>query len=88
MYLAQTSEPKTLTELDDEEIKLCASLYAVCEKTKDKMIISFLLNFLMLRVSNKRQGRKELLEVARSGQQREEQRTSRLKQFFGGLGGR
>lgn len=87
MILAQTKEEKTLTELDDNEIKLCASLYAVADKTHDKMITSFLMNFLRLRVSHKRQGRKELLEVARSGQQREELRSSRLKQFFGGLTG-
>jgi hypothetical protein len=76
-----------MTELDDYELKLVAQLYAVCTKTKDVMITSFLLHFLRLRVSYKRQGRKELLDVARSATQREDMKVSRLRQFFGGMRG-
>lgn len=87
MMLGKTDDHKTLTELDDYELKLVAALYAVCEKTKDKMILTFLLNFLRLRVSYKRQGRKELLDVARSSTQREDMKVSRLRQFFSGVRG-
>jgi len=87
MYLGQTSDHKTMTELDDYELKLVAQLYAVTKKTKDVMITEFLLNFLRLRVSYKRQGRKELLDVARSSSQREDQKISRLRQFFSGVRG-
>jgi competence protein ComGF len=87
MLLAKTEDPQTLTELDDQEIKLCSALYAVAQHTNDAMIANFLLHFLRLRVSNKRKGRQELLDVARSGQAREELRSSRLKQFFSGIRG-
>lgn len=85
MFLGKTEDHITMTELDDYELKLVAQLYAVCTKTKDVMITSFLLHFLRLRVSYKRQGRKELLEVARSSTQREDMKVSRLRQFFGDM---
>lgn len=85
MLLGKTSTPKILSELDDREIRLCAALYAVAEKAKDEMILSFLNNFLLLRVSNRREGRKELLEVAKSSNDREGGKLGRLKSFFGGV---
>lgn len=85
MLLGNTRSPKILTELDDREIKLAAALYAVSEKTGDTTIISFLTNFLLLRVSNKREGRKELLEVAKSSRSESEGRLGRLRNFFGGM---
>jgi hypothetical protein len=87
IFLGETRDEKTQTELEDYEIRLIASLFAVVETTKDKMIASFLLNFLRLRVSYKRQGRKELLDVARSSTQREDMKVSRLRQFFSGVRG-
>jgi 3-polyprenyl-4-hydroxybenzoate decarboxylase len=93
LILAETRTPKLLTEVDDEEIRLCAALYATSENlamfdvTQEKMIQSFLLNFLQLRVSNKRLGRRELLEVAKAAKDIPEQRFSRLKSLFGGKQG-
>lgn len=89
LILAETKNPKLLTELDEYEIKLCAALFSVCEQLKlnnvggDEMLTSFLDNFLKLRVSHRRLGRKELLEIARSAQQAPEQRFSRLRNIFG-----
>ena len=87
MFLGKTEDAITMTEIDDTEVKLCAALYAITEKTRDKMIASFLLHFLRLRVSYKRQGRKELLDVTRSSTQREDMKVSRLRQFFSGVRG-
>jgi hypothetical protein len=84
MILASTKNPKTLTELDDREIKLCAQLYAVANKTRNRMLTIFLWNFLNLRVSYNRKGRSELVDIARSGQMREEQKTGRLRNFLFG----
>jgi flagellar motor switch protein FliG len=85
MLLGNTKQPKILSELDDREIRLIASLFAVAEKVNDTMILSFLNNFLLLRVSNKRQGRSELLDVAKSSHEGEASKISRLKSFFGGV---
>lgn len=93
LILAETRSPKLLSEIDDMEIRLCSALYAVSESVamfdvhQEKMILSFLNNFLQLRVSNKRLGRRELLEVAKSAKDIPEQRFSRLRSLFGGKQG-
>lgn len=93
IILAKTESPKLLSELDDYEIKLSAALFAASENIKmvdvmeEKMIQNFLLNFLMLRVSHKRQGRRELLEIAKSARDQPEQRFSKLRNIFG-VGGK
>lgn len=83
MILGETKRPKILSELDDYEIKLCAALYSVSEKTKNKLVSDFLDNFLLLRVSHHRQGRKELLEIAKAGRENSESRMNKLKQMIG-----
>ena len=83
MLLARTDNPKVLSEIDDKEIRLCASLLTVAERMNDKMISNFVNNFLLLRVSNRRKGRTELLEIARGVKEMPEQRFSRLRNLFG-----
>ena len=89
LILGETKNPKLLTELDDYEIKLASALFAVSENVsmhdvaEEEMIKKFLENFLKLRVSHKRQGRRELLEIAKSAREIPEQRFSRLRNIFG-----
>lgn len=84
IILARSDKIAILTELDDREIKLCAALYTIADRTKDVMIANFLLHFLELRVSKARKGRSELLEIAKSAREQPEQRFSRLRNLFGG----
>lgn len=84
MLLGRTQYPKVMTELDESEIKLCAALFSVAERTRNTMILSFLENFLLLRVSHKRKGRQELLEIAKSSKESTENRWSKLKNIFTG----
>lgn len=83
MILAETKQPKVLSEIDDAEVRYTASLFAVALATKNKMLLSFLDNFLLLRVSYRRQGRKEILEIAKAKNQEPEQRLGRIRQFLG-----
>src|SRR3972149_1730262 len=86
MLLAKTENPKVLSEVSENEIRLSASLFAVGEKMEDNMILSFLNNLLLLRVSKMRKGRGELLEIARSVRDMPESRLNKLKTLFSGIG--
>jgi hypothetical protein len=83
MILANTKEPKLLTELDDYEVRLCAALQTVATETNNVMLSNFIRNFLQLRVSYKRKGRSELLELSKASRTEPEGRVSRLKQILG-----
>ena len=85
MLLAKTEYPKMLSEVNDSEIRLISALYAVAERTKNVMIINFLLYFLQLRVSHKRKGREEVLKIAQSSKNESDAKFSRLKSIFSGM---
>ena len=83
MILANTANPKLLTELDDLEIRNIAALWTVAEKTKNQMLLTFLTTFMQLRVSYKRKGRSELLELSKASRVEKEGAISRFKQMVG-----
>jgi hypothetical protein len=83
MILATTKKKKLLTEIDEAEVVSLACLKVVAAKTKDSMLNDFCDNFMLLRVSKKRQGRKELLEIEKASRQMPEQRLGFLRRFFG-----
>lgn len=83
MILGITKDPMLLTEIDDIEVKQCAALETVADATKNVMLKSVVKNFLKLRVSYKRQGRKELLELSKASRTEPEGRVSRFKQLLG-----
>lgn len=85
IMLAETKHSKTLSHLSHNEVLMVAQLFAVAEKTRNKMMALFLENFLLLRVSLERKGRGELLEIAKAGQQREESKFSRLRSMIPGF---
>ena len=83
MILAESRDPMLLSEIDEHEIKACAALLVVAKKCGDHMLKEFVFNYLRLRVSKKRKGRSELLDIARSAKEVPEQRLSGLRKFFG-----
>lgn len=85
MLLAKVHEPKTLSEVNEAEIRHASSLFVVAKKMDDAMLANFLESFLLLRVSKARKGRDELLQIARSAKEAGENRTGRLKSFLQGL---
>ena len=85
MILAKSQNIKLMTELSDYQLNLCAMLYSIAEKTKNNMLETLLTNYLQLKVSNKRKGRGELLELAKQSRADRESRFTRLKQMLGGV---
>lgn len=82
--LAKSDKIKILTELSDNEIKLCSALYVVGTKMNDEMLLQFLTEFLNLRVSKTRKGRLEILKIAQSSAERQDSRLSKFKSIFMG----
>jgi hypothetical protein len=85
MILAKTKKATLLSELSTDEINLCSQLYVISDVFDNKVLGNFLAKFLRLRVSKSRQGRKELLSIAKSIKE-EPEKFSRLKRIFGGFG--
>jgi hypothetical protein len=87
MYLAKTTDPKILSDINENEVKLCAALYTIAIKMKDEMLMNFLTNFLLLRVSKSRKGRGELLQIAQSAREATQEKMGRLARIFQGIRG-
>jgi len=60
----EPDKPKTLSDLDDDEIYALTILYSWAEKTKSSLMKSFADNFLQLRRSRYRLGIRELVLLA------------------------
>ena len=82
MLLAKVHDPRVLSEVSDVEIRYCAALDVVARKMNDTMLGDFLNSFLLLRVSRTREGRKELLQIAKSAREGSESRMMRFRQMF------
>jgi len=65
MLLTREQKIKLLTELDDQEIRLIASTLSIAERFKLDFVKKFLHNFMLLRVSLRRKGRNEIIEIAK-----------------------
>lgn len=84
MILAKTENKKILSEVTDYEIRLISALFTIAKKSKNDLILDFLENFLLLRVSHKRKGRDELLKIAQSAREGSDSKMNRLRQLFTG----
>lgn len=84
--LARTENIETLSETTDEEVKLISALSTISERYKLGMINDYLGNYLKLKVSLHRQGRKEIQEIAKPSPASEERAKSGLRNLL--LGGR
>ena len=85
LLLAETKEPKLMSELGAEEVKLVSALKTVADEVEAEMLKMFIDNFLQMRVSLKRQGRREILEVSRATTGTEERMRKGLRSVILGL---
>lgn len=85
MILSKASDPKQLTRLNETEIKLLTSIITIGDYVKSSLINDFAVNFMLLRISQKGEGRKEILEIARQATE-ETRQVGKLRQLlsFGG----
>ncbi len=84
MILGKSEKIRLLTDIDDAEIKQVAALLVVADVVKDDNLKNFCVNFMELRVSKKRKGRTELLDLAKSSGQAAQQKLGFVRRIFGG----
>lgn len=83
LILAKAENKKMLSEVSDYEAKSFASLYAVSQRTENHMLKTFLDSVLELRVSLKRKGREEMMNIARAARKEDEMQLKIRKMFSG-----
>lgn len=86
LMLARTQNLETLSETDIDEVKLISALSTISRRYKLNMIQDYVANYLKLKVSLHRQGRKEIQEIAKPSAGGEERAKSGLRNLL--LGGR
>jgi len=84
--LARTQNLETLSETDIDEVKLISALSTIGNRYKLDMVNDYISNYLKLKVSLHRQGRKEIQEIAKPSVGGEERAKSGLRNLL--LGGR
>jgi len=61
--LANEDKYKLITDIQYDEISTIAGLLAIADTYDIPLLKNYLKNFLLLRISNRRQGRKEIVEM-------------------------
>jgi hypothetical protein len=61
--LANEDKYKLITDIQYDEISTIAGLLAIADTYDITLLKNYLKNFLLLRISNRRQGRKEIVEM-------------------------
>ena len=74
MILAKTENPESLSDLPPDEIMDMTIIKTLGTRLESGLMLDMVKNYLLLRVSNKRQGRKEIIQVASSGKHDDEKR--------------
>jgi len=83
--LLKSEKTKILSDLDDEEILNLSLLYSWAEITKCDAIKKFCDNFLQLRVSRFRLGRREIVSVASYTGEPDRKKVRSIKDLFAGI---
>jgi len=83
--LLKTGKTKILSDLDDEEILNLSLLYTWADITGNDTLRKFCDNFLQLRVSRFRLGRREVVSIASFSSEPERKRMKSLKDLFAGF---
>ena len=86
MMLARTQNLETLSETNIDEVKLVSALSTISKRYNLSMVNDYISNYLKLKVSLHRQGRKEIQEIAKPSQGGEERAKTGLRSLL--LGGR
>jgi len=81
--LADTTDFRTMTDMDVNEVKLLTALDAVSKELEDELLESVVENFARWKVSKERKGRGEIKDVARSTEESEAKKMNKLKQWIG-----
>jgi hypothetical protein len=82
LHLAETKDNKILTDLDSRTINELSILLGISEQLGIETYKNICHTYMRLRVSNKRLGRKELLEIAKSVREEEMNKMQRFRNFF------
>jgi hypothetical protein len=85
--LHSTEGRKVLSDLDDEEILNLSLLYTWSDLIKDKALKQFCDNFLELRISRFRLGRREIVSIASFTGEPERRKIKGIKDLFAGFRG-
>lgn len=85
MILANTENPRLLSHVSHDEVALLAPLHTIADMSKITYLQNFITNFLELRVSLERMGRREMLEIA-GGTRHEPEKIKGLRKLFAGMG--
>jgi hypothetical protein len=84
MLLARSDNLKTLSETTEDEVKLISALSTLGKTYKIPLLNSYIDNYLELKVSLHRQGRKEIADISRPTTGSEERAKSSLRQMLTG----
>jgi hypothetical protein len=85
LELLKSGKTKILSDLDDEEILNLSALFTLSETVKCKTIENFCDNFLQLRVSRFRLGRREVVSIASYTQEPDRKKVKSIKDLFAGI---
>lgn len=72
-----------LTELDSDEILIISALQAINSIYDSKVLDNFIRFFLINKMSNKRKGRMELVEILKQGPEEEVSRLGKIREAMG-----
>lgn len=85
MSLLKTEEFKVLSDLESEEIGKVAIIQTLADRLKSPVLKTFVKNFLLLRVSQNRLGRREMMNIATSGVEDTKKKAKSISSLFAGL---
>lgn len=69
VHLTESKNPEILTELKDHEVVMLSSLSVVGTKYNSKLIDEWINKFIRFRISLNREGRKEIVDIAKAKNQ-------------------
>ena len=83
--LLKVTSPEIMTELNEYEVKLLTRLLTVSQIYDCKALEKVVLNYMLTKISYKREGRKEIIKVARPSEDKDDKMRKTLKSMVLGL---
>lgn len=83
--LLKVTSPEIMTELTEHEVRILASLKTIAEQYDCEVLDALITNYMLLKISFRRQGRKEIIGVAKPDASREDKMRKSLKGMILGL---
>lgn len=85
LELLEKTKPELLSDLNDEEIHYMALLLTWAKQIKCKILVEFCNNFMNLRVSRNRMGRREIVFAVSLVAERMRGKPKTIKDLFAGI---